>query len=208
MHRPDQPQPVRVHPAALLGSEFVGDRPVGAQRVVAERVGGGDADHAEIVFSRQPPARRRDGARHRHFRVRFRERRNMQSRIHQRVPVGLFGNELAVEQAQDHIQRLRHPVALGVGIDPQHQRIRRQQPGSGAEHDPPLGHVIQLHDPVRHHQRLVIGQGDHAGAEADIAGPLRRDRDEQFRRGDDLEARGLGIAPGFFDLGLGDDKRR
>jgi hypothetical protein len=51
VHRADQPQPVRVHRAAVTGGDIAGDLPVRRQRVVAERVGRGDADHAEVVLA-------------------------------------------------------------------------------------------------------------------------------------------------------------
>jgi len=56
VHRPDEAEPVRVHRAAVLGRHIAGDLPVRAERVETERVGRGDADHAEIVLAGQPAA--------------------------------------------------------------------------------------------------------------------------------------------------------
>ena len=46
---------------------------------------------------------------------------------------------------------------------------------------------------------MVIRQGDHAGAELDVLGPLRRRRNEHLRAGDNLEPAGMMLA----DPGLG-----
>ena len=96
------------------------------------------------------------------------------------VPIGLFRHVLAFEEAQDHVQRLRHAVALGVWVYAQHQRVGGQQARPGAEHHTTAGVVIQLDHPVRGHQRVVVGQRDHAGAELDPPGALCRNRNEQF----------------------------
>src|SRR5690606_16099190 len=114
VHRPDQPQARRVHRPAVLGSDLVGDFPVRVERVVAEGIGGGDADHAEAVFPGEPAAGRRDRAHDRDLGVRLRVGRNMCSRVYEGVPVGLLGDDLALEQAEDHVERLRHTVALHV----------------------------------------------------------------------------------------------
>ena len=55
-----------------------------------------------------------------------------------------------------------------------------------------------LQDPVRDHERMVVGQRDDPGAEPDVPGPLRRRRDEHLGAGDDLEAAGMVLPdPGF-----------
>jgi hypothetical protein len=40
--------------------------------------------------------------------------------------------------------------------------------------------MVELNNPVGDHQRVVIGQRDDAGAEADELGALGGDRDEQL----------------------------
>ena len=58
--------------------------------------------------------------------------------------------------------------------------------------------MVELDDAVRRHQRVVIRQRHHAGAEADLPGALRRRGDEDLGRGDDLEAGRVMLAdPGF-----------
>ena len=81
-----------------------------------------------------------------------------------------------------------HAVALRCRDRCRASRVGRQQPRPDAEHDAAARHVIELDDAVRDHQRVVIGQRDDAGAEPDALGALGRGGDEQFGRGDDLEA--------------------
>ena len=112
----------------------------------------------------------------------------MQARLLQRVPVGLLGDDLAAEQAQDEVERLLHAVALGVGIDVEHHGVRRQQAGPGTEHDAAARLMVELDDAVRDHQGVMVGQRDDAGAEPDVLGALGNRGDEQLRRGDGLES--------------------
>jgi hypothetical protein len=119
--------------------------------------------------------------------------------VDQVIPGGLLGHDLALEQAQNHRQALHHPVALGHRIDAQHHRVRRQQARPDPEHHPPAGHVVELDDPVRGHEGVVVGQRNDAGAELDPLGALGGGGDEQLRAGDDLEARRVVFAdPGLF----------
>ena len=62
----------------------------------------------------------------------------------------------------------------------------------------PPRHVIELDHPVGDQEGVMIGQRNHTGAEPDMAGPLGRGGDKDFRRADDLEAAGMVLAdPGF-----------
>jgi hypothetical protein len=158
VHRSDEAQARRIHVAAVLGGNAAGDLPVARERVIAERVGRGDADHAEIVFAGQPPARWRHGAHHNSLGIGLRIGRQMQSGADQRVPVGLFGHGLAAEKAQDHIDALGHAIALYHRVDAEHQRIGGEQPRPGAKHDAPFCVMIELHNAIRGHQRVVVQQ--------------------------------------------------
>ena len=198
VHRADQPQARRVHPAPLLGGEIAGDLPVRRERVVAERIGRGDADHAEVVLAGQPAARGRHRARHGHLGKRLGIGRDMRAGVDQGVPIGLLGDGLAAKQSQDHVERLLHAVALGERIDAEHEGVGGEQPRAGAEHDAPAGVVVELNDAVRHHERIVIGQRDHPRAEPDRARPFRGHRDEQLGRADQLPTRRMMLAdPGL-----------
>ena len=127
-------------------------------------------------------------------------RPQMRARIDEGVPVGLLGDDLAAEEAQDHIQRLGHAVALGVRIDPEHQRVRRQQAGTGTEHDAAARMVVELDDAVRSHQRVMVRQRDHARAKTDRAGAFGGNGDEQLGRADQLPAGGMVLAdPGLVE---------
>ena len=158
MHRADEAQSRWVHLAAMLGGDVAGDLPIARQGVVTERVGGGDANHAQIVFPGEAPARGCNGTDHRHFGMGLGVGRQMQPRIDEGVPVGLFGDGLVTEEPQDHVDPLGHPVALGHRIDPEHQRVGGKKPRSGAEHDAPARVMVELDDAIRHHQRVVVGQ--------------------------------------------------
>ncbi len=75
-----------------------------------------------------------------------------------------------------------------------------RRPGPGAEHDPAAGHVVELDDAVGDHHRVVVGQGDDAGAEADVPGALGGECDEDLGRADDLVAGGMVLAdPGLVE---------
>lgn len=139
MERRHQAQPPRIHGAAVLGGDLASGLPVGGERVEAGGLRRRDAQHAEIVLAGQPAARRRDGAGDRDLGERVAVGKQVQAGLLQRVPVGLLGDDLAAEQAQDEVERLLHAVALGVGIDVEHHGVRRQQAGPGAEHDAAAG---------------------------------------------------------------------
>jgi hypothetical protein len=62
------------------------------------------------------------------------------------------------EEPQDHVDPLGHPVALRHRVDAEHQRVGSEEPRAGAEHDPAPRVMVELHDTVGHHQRVVVGQ--------------------------------------------------
>ncbi len=62
-----------------------------------------------------------------------------------------------------------------------------EQPGAGTEHDAAACHVVKLDDAVGDHHRMMVGQRDDAGAEADVFGALGGEGDKDFGRADDLK---------------------
>jgi hypothetical protein len=48
--------------------------------------------------------------------------------------------------------------------------------------------VVEQHHALGHPEGVVVGERGDAGAETDVARALRRSRDEDLRRGDDLAA--------------------
>ena len=58
----------------------------------------------------------------------------------------------------------------------------------------PPRHVVELHDPLRDVERVVVRQRHDAGAELDALGALARGGQEQLRRRDHLPARGVVLA--------------
>jgi len=45
-----------------------------------------------------------------------------------------------------------------------------------------MGHVVQLHHPVGHHEGMVIGQANHASAQFDVLRAVSGYGHEHFRR--------------------------
>ena len=78
----------------------------------------------EPMLAGQFPARWRGGTRDSNLRPRTRVGQKMHHRVFELVPIGFFRHGLAGQQTQDRVQRLRHPVALGLRIYPEHIGIR------------------------------------------------------------------------------------
>ena len=128
----------------------------------------------------------------------MRVRHEMHARVAHRVPLRLLGHGLPAEQAQDHVERLGHPIARGLRLDAHHQGIGCEQAGASAEHDPAPSHVVELDDAVRHVERVVIRERHDAGAEAEVLGPFGRGGDEDLGRVDRLHTGGVVLTdPGF-----------
>ena len=87
-----------------------------------------------------------------------------------------------------------------AGLDAEHAGVGEVAAGADAEVQPPAGEVVEQHDPVGDHQRVVVGEAHHAGPEADVARPLGRHGQEQLRRGDRLPAGAVVLAdPGLVE---------
>src|SRR6185436_8595281 len=144
-------------------------------------------------------AGRRHRTGHRDLRIGLRERQQLHARVRQLEPLGLLRDGFAFEQAQDHFDRLHHPVALLVDWDAHHHRVGRQQTGTYTEQHAAARLVVELDDAIRRGQRVVIRQRYHAGTELDALGAFSGRGDEELRRRDDLEAGGVVLAdPRFF----------
>ena len=134
-------------------------------------------------------ARGRDGAGAGDREMRIGVGRQMQARILELEPVGLHRDRLlALQERHDGGERLLHAVALGRGIDAHHVGIRRQRAGAAAQHGAAARHVVELHEAVRDHQRMVIRQAGHAGTQPNVTRALDQGADEDFRRGDGFPA--------------------
>ena len=113
-------------------------------------------------------------------------------------PVGLLGHHAALHQLHDDVERLVELAPLVLGLEPHLDRIVDERARPDAEHGAAARHVVELHQPPGDGERVVIGQRDDAGAEADVAGALRGGGDEHLRAGDDLEAARVVLAdPGL-----------
>ena len=71
---------------------------------------------------------------------------------------------------------------------------------SDADHEAAPGEVVQQHQAVGQHERVVIRQRRHAGAEADVLRALGRGGDEDLGGGDDLVSSRMVLAePGLIE---------
>ena len=179
---------------AVLVGDLVPRLPVRAERVEALPCGRGDRQQPDAVRAGRDRAGRRDGRRDRDLEVRFAVRLQLQARVLQREPVGLHRDGLAAEQRHDRVERLVHPRPLPIGRDAEHVRVGRQLARPAAEHRAAAREVVEQHEAVGEHQRVVVRQRVHAGAEPDVLRAFRRRRDEHLRRRDDLVAAGVVLA--------------
>ena len=131
----------------------------------------------------------RERRRDRDVEARVRVGAELETGVAHREPLALVGDGLAAEKRHHHVERLFHPRALRVGRDSQHVRVRGELAGADAEHRPAPGEVVEQDHPIRQHERMVVRERAHAGAEADLLRALRGHADEHLGRGDDLVPR-------------------
>jgi hypothetical protein len=106
----------------------------------------------------------------------------------------LLRDRLTAQQRHDHVECFVHARALLVSGNAEHVRVRRQLTRSAAEHRATARQMVEQHEPVRQHQRVVIRQRVHAAAEANVLRARRGGRDEHLGRSDDLVAAGVVLA--------------
>jgi hypothetical protein len=164
-------------------------------RVSRDDIGRDDAPALERSRPRRRRMRTRQGERDRWsaFLIRLRHVADAESGDH----VGLQADlpELAVDFVgrilrpdPPHDVDCLHDLAIahaGVGMAEQ-LKVRQKSARSDAEHEAAAAHVIELRHLGRDHDRIVIGNADHAGAEAQILGPRHQARHEHQRRRDRL----------------------
>ncbi len=128
----------------------------------------------------------------------------MQGCVAQLEPVAVVGERLRVgQQAHDDAHRFVHPLTLEGRVQPEHERVGDQRAGAHAKHRPAAGQVVEQHNTVGHHQRVVVRQADDARAELDGARALGRRGQVHLRRRDDLPAGAVVLAdPGFVETEL------
>jgi hypothetical protein len=186
--RRDEAQLGRVHDMAVGGRRFVRDFPVAAKDIEPARGRCRDTEHREPIFAGRGAARRGHRAGDREFGEGLGVRQDMRARILEREPLRMVGHRFAAQQPEDDFQRLDHAAPCIVGIDAEHLGILDEKAGPHAERDAAARHMVELGDAVRDHERIMIGQGDHAGSEMQALRRLRGGRDKELGRCDGLEA--------------------
>src|SRR5262249_28628444 len=90
------------------------------------------------------------------------------------------------------------PILTAGPIDIEETPVTRQSARADAEHEAPLGDVIEVRDAARQLGRMMIGQQMRARRELHLRGAEQRLRDEQIGRGIRLPWRGEMLAdPGL-----------
>ena len=188
VHRADEAPLRPLGGVTVLRGDVVPRLPVGADRVEALLRRRRDREQPGVVLARGLRAGRRDRRRDRDLDVRLAVRLQLQPRVLQREPVGLLRDGLAAQQRHDRVERLVHARPLRVGGDAEHVRVGGELARTAAEHRTAAREVVEQHEAIREHQRVVIGERVHAAAEADVLRARRGRRDEHLGRRDDLVA--------------------
>ncbi len=119
----------------------------------------------------------------------------MQAGLAQLEPVGLERHRLlAAEQLHDRVEGLVHPGALGDRLDAHHVGVGDERARPDAEHGAAARHVVELHEALGDHQRVVVGEARDPGAQHDVTRALGGGGDEDLGRGDQLPAGGVVLA--------------
>ena len=181
VHRQHHAPLVAVHLLVVALGRLLNLTPLSLKVAASTRQVDADAEHADAVLPCDLTSGGRDRAGHGHLEVRLRVRRHLEPRVDQLEPVTLdVDRPILLEQRHDRFERLVHALTLVKRVDPHHRGVRRKRARSDAHHRATASHVIELDHAVDHHQRVVIRQADHAGAEADVASALRGSGDEDL----------------------------
>ena len=174
---------------AVLGRRFLCEAPLGRERAHPGFGHGADGEHSGLMLACQRHAGRRedrcDGELHLLL-----ERLELEPGVAQREPLGLVGEALVgLEQPPDDPHRLVLPVSQYHRVHAQRVSVRRQRARPRPEDHATTRLVIELHESLRHHERMVVRQRDDAGAEHNPVGAFGSRRKEDLWRGDHLPSR-------------------
>ena len=198
MHQRDETPFLAAHSLAVLRGSFFAHPPVIGVVFQGFVVGAADRQHAETVLTGGQGAGGRPCTSHRHFRMRHRVGRYLQMRVLRLEPIGLHRDGIAFHQFNNDIERFVHHAALRFRINSHPVGVPDQGAGPDTQHKAATRHVIELCRTAGHHERMMVGQRDHTGAELDIFRPFRSAGDKHFRTRDDLEPARMVLAdPGF-----------
>jgi hypothetical protein len=93
-------------------------------------------------------------------------------------PVGLLGHRAALHQLDDDIERFVELAALVLRVKTHLDRVIDERAWPYAEHGAAARHIVELHHAAGESERIMVRQGDDAGAEADVACALGSACDE------------------------------
>jgi hypothetical protein len=117
------------------------------------------------------------------------QRQDLQLGVIEREPVRLVREAgLAGQQTLDHAYGFILAIPLRHGINAKRVGVGCKRTRTGSEDGSALTHVVELHDALRHVERVMIGQRDHAGTETDTASTHGRAGQEHLGRGNCLPA--------------------
>ncbi len=192
MHVADECPVLALHPGAGRRGLRLDDLPGAGQLVEADGRRGAKGEQAQSVPAGQLGARRRDRSRNGDRDHGPGVTADVQLGVPQLEPLGLAGDGFRRgQQFENRFERLLHARAEVAVVDPHHLGVGDQRAGTDSEDAPSPRHVVEEDHPVGHHQRVVVGQGDHPRAEPDPAGALRRGSDHQLGHRRTLVATGV-----------------
>src|SRR5262249_60010785 len=102
-------------------------------------------------------------------------------------PVGLLGHRASLHQLHDDIERFVELAALVLRVKTHLDRVIDERARPYAEHGTAARHIVELHHAAGESERIMVRQGDDAGAKADVAWGPGSAPGEKFPGGKDLE---------------------
>ena len=97
----------------------------------------------------------------------------MELRVVELAPLALVGNAFSGEEPFQDADCFVLAIAQKHVIDAESSRVGGQGAGACAENHAPESHVVELHDPLRDVERVVVGQRNDTCAKSNAAEHVR-----------------------------------